>query len=168
MVLALSIPDTLAFKEVIVTLVFGVVLLSIFLQGLSMIPLMRLIGFISPLDAFKAYEVAKTEVALMEDSLDAIDHMKKRRLLHAQSAQKLQEEFSTQLQDDVHRLDKMEPDKEAMLTEEVLRAKRRLLMEQKEKLIEMYQNGGMSFESYETVRMEIDSKLLELENMGTL
>lgn len=168
MVLALSIPDTLAFKEVIVTLVFGVVLLSIFLQGLSMIPLMRLIGFVSPLDTFKAYEVAKTEVALAEESLDGIDRMKKRRLLHEQSAQKLHDEFTTQLQDYVHQLDEIEPDKEAMLTEEVLRAKRRLLMEQKEKLIEMYQNGGISFESYETVRMEIDSKLLELENLGTL
>lgn len=166
MVLALSIPDSLGFKEVIVTLVFGVVLISVFLQGLTMIPLMRLAGLVSPLSGLKEYEVVKTEVALLQESLDEIDHMQKRRLLHAQSAEKLKEEFATQLEQYEHQLDEMEPDREAMQTEEILRTKRRLLMEQKSQLLDMYQNGSISFEAYETLQTQIDTKLLELENMG--
>ena len=166
MVLALSIPDSLGFKEVIVTLVFGVVLLSIFIQGLSMTPLMRILGLASPISELKEYELVKTQIALIENTLDEIEHLKKRRMLHAKSAQNLKEEFSQQLSVLQTKLDELVPDKEAMLTEETLRTKRRILMEQKNTLLEMYQNGAISFDAYEELRTQIDTKLLELENIG--
>ncbi len=166
MVLALSIPDSLGFKEVIVTLVFGVVLLSIFLQGLTMTPLMRLLNLASPVSELKEYEMVKTRINLLEESLDEIEHLKKRRMLHASSAQRLQEAFGKELESLQARLDELLPDKEAMLTEEILRAKRRILMDQKNSLLEMYQNGAISFDVYEELRNQIDATLLELENQG--
>jgi len=166
MVLALSIPDSLGFKEVIVTLVFGVVLLSIFIQGLSMTPLMRTLGLASPVSDIKTYELLKTKIALLQDTLDEIEHLHKRRMLHAQSAKNLKEEFAKELETLETRLDELEPDKEALLTEEMLRTKRRIMMEQKKSLLEMYQNGAISFDAYEELKNQIDAKLLELENMG--
>jgi CPA1 family monovalent cation:H+ antiporter len=166
MVLALSIPDSLGFKEVIVTLVFGVVLLSIFIQGLSMTPLMRALKLASPVSEIKSYELLKTKIALLQDTLEEIDHLQKRRMLHAKSAKSLKEEFAKELERLETKLDELEPDKEAMLTEEMLRTKRRILMEQKNTLLEMYQNGAISFDAYEELKSQIDAKLLELENMG--
>ncbi len=166
MVLALSIPDSLGFKEVIVTLVFGVVLISIFIQGLSMTSLMRSLGLASPVSKIKEYELLKTKIALLQDSIDEILHLQKRRMLHAKSAQNLKEEFLKELKTFETRLDELSPDKEAMLTEEILRTKRRILMEQKNTLLEMYQNGAISFDSFEELKTQIDTKLLELENMG--
>ena len=166
MVLALSIPDSLGFKDVIVTLVFGVVLLSIFLQGLSMTPLMRLLALVSPLTSLKEYELIKTKISLLEDTIDEIAHLKKRRMLHAQSAGNLTEEFQSELEELNTRIDALEPDKSAMLNEETLRTKRRILMEQKNTLFDMYQNGMINFDVYEELKQEVDAKLLEVENLG--
>ncbi len=166
MVLALSIPESLEFKEVIVTLVFGVVLLSIFIQGLSMMPLMRALGLVSSLSRLKSYELTKTKVSLLEDTLDEIERLRKRRMLHASSAKTLKDELKEELKLLNSELDQLEPDKKALLEEEVLRTKRRILMEQKKNLLEIYQNGMISFDVYEELKGQIDAKLVELENLG--
>ena len=166
MVLALSIPDTIGYKAVIVTLVFGVVLLSIFVQGLSMTPLMRGLGLVSPLSQLREYELVKTRINLLQNTIERIEQLHKRRMLHKNSAQKLIDEYRKELDALNTRLDELEPDRQAMLDEEVMRAKRRILMEQKNNLFEMYQNGMISFDVYEALRAQIDTKLLELENMG--
>ena len=166
MVLALSIPDSLPFKEVIVTLVFGVVLLSVFLQGLSMTPLMRLLGLASPVSSLREYELLKTRASLLEDALDEVEHLKRRRMLHARSAKELKAELEKELQELEKALDIHAPDREAMLAEEMLRTRRRILMEQKNALLERYQSGMVSYDVYEEIKGQIDAKLLELENMG--
>ena len=166
MVLALSIPDTIGLKDVIVTLVFGVVLLSIFIQGLSMTPLMRMLGLVSPLSQLKEYELIKTRISLLQDTLDRIKELHKRHMLHENSAQNLTDEYQKELDSLTARIDELEPDHEAMLNEEILRAERRIMMEQKNRLFEMYQNGIINFDVYESLREEIDTRLLELENMG--
>ncbi len=166
MVLALSIPDSFAFKDLVVTLVFGVVLLSIFVQGLSMPLLLKLLHLISPLSELKSYELLKTEVNLIQESLEMIDSMVHKRYISKKSAQKLKEEFVKQLQELNKMLDELQPDMEILITEETLRTKRRIIMEQKRKLLDMYQHGSISFEVYDTIKKELDEKLFELENMG--
>jgi len=42
--LALGIPDTLPFKQEILTVTFGVIAFSVFVQGLTITPLLRLMG----------------------------------------------------------------------------------------------------------------------------
>ena len=166
MVLALSIPDTLPFKELIVTLVFGVVLLSVFLQGLTMTPLMRWLKLVSPVNTLREYELLKTKVSLLEDSLDEVERLRKRRMLHAKSAEELKTEMQEELKALEEQLDAHAPDRDAMLTEEMLRTRRRLLMEQQNALLDRYQNGLLSYDTFEELKSQIDAKLLELENMG--
>ncbi len=166
MVLALSIPDSLAFKDVIVTLVFGVVLLSIFIQGLSMSPLIRMLGIVSSHSKLKEYELVKTDIALVHETLDRIESMQKKRMLHKSSAQQLLDTYKKELETLISRMDELEPDRDAIVEEETLRIKRRIFMEQKQSVLEKYQNGMIGFDVYETLIEEIDTKLLELENMG--
>jgi len=44
--LALGIPDTLPYRSEILTVTFGVVAFSVFVQGLTMPPLLRWLGFV--------------------------------------------------------------------------------------------------------------------------
>ncbi len=166
MVLALSIPDSLPFKETIVTLVFGVVLLSIFLQGLSMTPLMKVLKVISPASALRGYEALKARVVLLQEALEEVDRMLQMRLLTPKSARALKEEFKAQLEEVTGELDRIQPDREAVVAEEVLRTKRRIIIEQKARLLEMYQSGAIGLEAYETLKEDLDAKLLELESLG--
>jgi len=166
MVLALSIPDSFALKELIVTLVFGVVLLSIFIQGLTMAPLLRLLGILSPVSRLKQYEQLKTEITLYQELIDRLDKLHKRRFLSQQSLESLKEEFQKKIDSLSNALDEIEIDKEVLVKEEVLKTKRRMLMEESRALLEMYQSGTVSLEVYKAVKHEFDSQLFELENLG--
>ena len=166
MVLALSIPDSFALKELIVTLVFGVVLLSIFIQGLTMSPLMKMLGILSPVSQLKNYELLKTELTLYQDVIDKIDRLHKRRFLSQQSLESRTEEYQKNIDLLSEELDKIEVDKDTLVKEEVLKTKRRMIMEETKALMERYQNGTISLEVYKAIKHELDSQLFELENMG--
>ncbi len=166
MVLALSIPDTFALKELIVTLVFGVVLISIFVQGLTMPSLLRALGILSPVSRLKNYEFLKTEIALYNDTIERLEKLHKRRFLSAESLESLKQEYRQKIDALSEELDQTEVDKETLVKEEVLKTKRRMIMEETKALLEMYQSGTISLEAYKTIKHEFDSRLFELENMG--
>ncbi len=166
MVLALSIPDSLPFKEMIVTLVFGVVLFSIFLQGLTMTGIMRLLGIVSHLPGLKHYEMLKTQLILLQETLDEIERLFARRLITPKSARALKEEFRSQLQAVTQKMEEVQLDREALIHEEILRTKRRILLEQKARLVEMFQTGSIGLEAYETLKNELDARLLDVESSG--
>jgi len=166
MVLALSIPDSFALKELIVTLVFGVVLISIFVQGLTMSPLMKMLGIVSPVSQLKHYELLKTEISLYQDIIDKMNKLHQRRFLSAESLESLTSEYQKKIDALSEELDKEEVDKETLVKEEVLKTKRRMIMEEVKTLLERYQSGTISLEVYKTVKHELDSQLFELENMG--
>jgi len=111
MVRALSIPDTFALKELIVTLVFGVVLISIFIQGLTMSSLMKILGILSPVSQLKNYEFLKTEITLYQDVIDKIEKLHKRRFLSAESLESLTKEYQEKIDRLSEELDTIEVDK---------------------------------------------------------
>ena len=166
MVLALSIPENFSMKEVIVALVFGVVLLSIFIQGLTMSPLMKWLKVASPVTGLKEYEKLKTEVILLENTLARVQQLGRKRYLSAKSLATLKEEYIKRIEALNKEIDALEPDREMLMEEELLRIKRQLIMEEKNSLLEMYQSGTISYDVYETIRNELDGQLFELENQG--
>ncbi len=166
MVLALSIPPGMAFRDLVVTLVFGVVLLSIFIQGLTMTPLTRLLGVIGTKTKVKDYEIAKTEAALARETLEELERLRSRRMLTDDSAAVLKEEFGRLLESATLKLDSLQPDRQALVQEEVLQFRRRVIMEQKAKLLEMYQSGAIGSDAYEELQKELDARLLELETLS--
>jgi CPA1 family monovalent cation:H+ antiporter len=166
MVLALSLPDSFAYKSLIVTLVFGVVLLALFIQGLSMAPVLRWLGLVSPLSEIREYEKLKTQITLLHNTMDRIDRLRKRNMISAKSAQALEDAFEKQIDTVLQKLQQATPDKEALLKEELLRTKRRLLMDQKNDLLELYRNGTIDYLTYESVKNELDGEIFALENEG--
>ena len=75
MVLVLSLPREIPLRDLIVNMVFGVVLLSILIQGLSMMPLARALGVVGNREALTAYEVIRTRLQLSNDVLAIIGQM---------------------------------------------------------------------------------------------
>lgn len=166
MVLALSIQEQYEFREMVVTLVFGVVLLSIFVQGLSMAPLMKWLKIVSPVSELKDYEMLKAEVALLQQSLDRIEQLTRLRLISSTSAEQLRNDFQARLDELQKQLEAVQPEQETMVAEEILRTRRLILTEQQRRLLDMYQNGAIGFDAYELLRRELDSQIVELENQG--
>ncbi len=166
MVLALSLPESFAYKNLIVTLVFGVVLLALLIQGLSISPVLRWLGISTSLSEVRSYEQLKTRITLLHNTMDAIDRLRRRHMISARSAQTLEDEFQKQIDGILQELQKATPDKEALLKEELIRTKRRLLMDQKNDLFELYRNGTIDYGTYEALKNEIDGEIFVLENEG--
>ncbi|WP_457747598.1 cation:proton antiporter domain-containing protein [Sulfurimonas sp.] len=166
MVLALSIPDSFALKELIVTMVFGVVLISIFVQGLTMAPLMKKLGIISPISQIKTYEFLKTEISLYQDMIDKLNDMYKHHLLNQETLKALTDEYQEKINLLSQELEQVEIDKDALVKEEVLKTKRKMIMEEMKAILDKYHSGMISIEVYISIKHELDSQLFELENMG--
>jgi CPA1 family monovalent cation:H+ antiporter len=166
MVLALSLPDSFKYKNIIVALVFGVVLLSIFIQGLTMSPLLKILRLASPTTALKDYETLKTQIRLFESSIDRLETLYKKHLINKATYEAIKNEYLQKIDELSKQLEEIKPDPQALKTEEFLKLQRRLLTEQKSSLLDMYQNGIISYEVYRNLEKEIDNRLFELENTG--
>ena len=164
MVLALSIPNSFEYKDLIVALVFGVVLLTILVQGLTMAPLLKSLKIGGISEKIKTYEKLKAQIKILEDTILKLQDLYNRRFIKKEIADELINEFQSMLEEAKQRIENIQIEEEDLKKAEMLKLKREVLLEQKSKLLEMYHNGIISFEVYEELSKDIDAKLLEIES----
>lgn len=73
MVLALSLPGNFPQRELLVTMTFGVVLLSIMIHGVTMSPLLRWFGIVHGQERRAAVELARGKLMVANAALRAVD-----------------------------------------------------------------------------------------------
>ncbi len=165
MVLALSIPDTLPYKDVVVTMVFGVVVLSIFIQGLTMAPFARRLGVMGVKEELSDYEKARIEAMLSQSALDEIEALEKHHIASKTILEQIAGEYQQSKKAAEAEIEQSRPEIEALKSEESLRVKRRLVNLQKNRLLEAYQKGSISRDVFEKLNAEFDARLMEIDNM---
>ena len=165
MVLALSLPDSLPYKEVVVTMVFGVVLLTIFIQGLTVGPLARWLGIIGKKADIEAYERARVQAMLAQSVLDEIDYLQKHHIASKETLEEVAQEYQQLKADAEEAIQQNKPEKETLGTVESLRVKRHLINLQKARLLEAYRKGSISRDLYEKLNADLDARLIEIDNL---
>ena len=166
MVLALSLPDSFKYKEVIVTMVFGVVLLSIFIQGITIPFLIKFFKLnISNEEIFK-FEELKTKISMVQHIINELNEMKNKMLITDKVYNELLNEYRTALNNLNNKMQNFSFSSEEIKNEEMLKLKRELLMKQKQYLIDLYHSGAISRKVYKKISDELDAELFEIENMG--
>ncbi len=165
MVLALSLPDSLVYKDVVVTMVFGVVLLSIFIQGLTIAPLAKWLGILGSKRQLKEYELLRTQAMLVQTALDEIEDLQKHHIASKKTLEKIAQEYQELKEQLEQNLQQKIPQGDILRTEEELRVKRHILNVQKARLLEAYHKGTISKDLYERLSAELDAKLLQIDNM---
>ncbi len=166
MILALSIPDNFAFKDIIIAMVFGVVLLSIFIQGLTATTFLKALKIVPPKDELKEYELLKAKIAIIQNTIERLEELSQKRLIDPESFKELKNEYLKELETYTKKLGELKLKRADIANEEKKRVLRRALKEQKTKLLELYQNGTLSFDTYYKLLNEIDAKILEMETIG--
>ncbi|MFW5739173.1 MAG: cation:proton antiporter, partial [Myxococcota bacterium] len=93
MVLVLGIPVDFPHRTLLVNMTFGVVVLSILLQGLTMAPLMRKLRVIGAGDGRLSYEEQLGAMQAANAALAAIEEMGTKRAVHADVVEQLRGEY---------------------------------------------------------------------------
>jgi CPA1 family monovalent cation:H+ antiporter len=160
MVLVLSLPRDFLHRDLLVTMTFGVVLISILLQGLTMPPLLRWLGIIKKDEGQEAVELAQGRLMAAHAGLEALDRMT---YGISTAVPQLKEEYQEKIKNIEQDIGKMEPDLDQLMDQETRWARRHLLLVEKNRIIDAFQEGRLSQHVYEKLLADIDARLLTME-----
>lgn len=164
MVLVLSLPQDIPLRDLIVNMVFGVVLLSILIQGLSMTPLAKALGIVGQREALTAYEVARTRLQLAHDVLAQIGQMRQSSHIDTRALDALEAKYRAR-EDELDTLfHQGDFDASIRCGEELTQLQRRMLLFEKKQVLEARQHRIIGENAFDELSAEIDARILGLES----
>jgi CPA1 family monovalent cation:H+ antiporter len=163
MVLALSLPRDFPHREVVVTMTFGVVLLSILVQGLTMAPLLRWLGIVGEHAARTVYEAKRGMLQAADAALAELESMVRNRAAARDVLDVVREEYEARIRETEAALQETRLARRELRAEELKRTRRHLLLVEKDRMIDAFRRGTLSQEGYEQLLADVDARLLELE-----
>jgi CPA1 family monovalent cation:H+ antiporter len=164
MVLALSLPGAFPGRDLVVTMTFGVVLLSILVQGLTMAPLLRGLGIVSGHEARAAYDFARGRLQAADTALREVEEMRRTRSAPPEVLAKVQEEYERRIQEVEKEVQALPVEREEIHRDELRQARRHLLLVEKERILEAHRQGTLDPEANGRLMADVDSRLLRLES----
>lgn len=163
MVLVLSLRPDFPHRELLVNMTFGVVLISIIMQGLSMGPLLRRLSIVSPSHDRHEYETRRGALLAANAGLRSIEELVQGRQVHIDAVKPLKRSYEERVSEAEAALGELHLAKEALLAEEYETAKRHALLVERSELSRGFQRGVLSEEAYDRLVRNVDAALLELE-----
>lgn len=161
MVLVLSLPVGFPHRDLLVTMTFGVVLISILIQGLTISPLLRWLRIVKWQEGLEAIELARGRLLAAYAGLEALDRMAGSRSSTVVST--LRREYEGMIKATDQDIVGMTPDLDQLMDQEMRWARRHLLLMEKNRVIDAFQEGRLSQRVYEKLLADIDARLLALE-----
>jgi CPA1 family monovalent cation:H+ antiporter len=162
MVLVLGLPPNLPHRDLVVTMTFGVVLLSILVQGITMGPLLRGLGLVGKEPQRIELETRRARLKIGRVALREMDRMRTETTHSSRLIDELRERF-------LHDVEEAEQgigaslDDDKLRAEECRAAERRARIAQRAALLEALRNGEIGDEAYDQLRAEIDDALAKLD-----
>ncbi|MGH7584084.1 MAG: Na+/H+ antiporter [Gemmatimonadales bacterium] len=167
MVLALGLPLDLTQRDVIITATFGVVVLSILLQGLTMGPLLRHLGLIGAPEERRAYQLKQAELRMTQAALSEIERLERHRSATPKVLKELRHEYEERAEDVAAAVEELQAKQQDLVAEEATRARRQVLLAQKDEILADYHRGTLTAEAYSKLLAEIDARLADLDGGQT-
>jgi monovalent cation:H+ antiporter, CPA1 family len=163
MVLVLSLPRDIPSRDLLVTMTFGVVVLSLLIHGLSISPLLRWLGIVRGSGERKALEFARGKLLAAYAALSTLDQMSQDRFQKSSIVPTLRQEYDELIRSVKHGMAEIQPEKEQLDAEEMKWVRRHLLLVEKQRVIDAFHEGRMDQEIYEKLLADIDARLLKVE-----
>lgn len=166
MVLALSLPATFPHRDLLVATTFGVVLLSILVQGLTMAPLLRYFKLARSRSPRTAYDRLRGELYALQAAGTELEQMTRAGGGELAAGEILRTEYQSRLTLVRTKLQELREQHADLPAEDLRRARRHLLMVEKAQTIEAAHQGLLSTEAREQIIADLDGRLLRLEDGG--
>ena len=167
MVLALALPTGLPHRDFLVTTTFGVVILSILVQGLTMSPLLRRLGIVRRDEAREQYERLRARVRAVNAALAELDSMARRRSAPHDVLQTLREEYQERMRRAEGDVRHLHVEQDRFRQDELLAARRHLLITEKDHVLAAARHGDLDEGTTNGLLTEIDGRLVELAAGGS-
>lgn len=166
MVLALSLPLSFPHRDLLVTMTFGVVIISILVHGLTVSRFLKWLGIVAGGEARMNYEFLKGKLRAAHAALSDIERLERGRLKNEGVLSDLHEEYEAMIRQDEKELDSLEIDQEQLRIEETENVRRQLLLTERKHLVESFHQGMLNQRVYEKLLEDVDARLLQLETTG--
>jgi Na+:H+ antiporter len=166
MVLALGLPLAFPHRNLLVTITFGVVILSILIQGMSMSPLLRRLGVVSTREARASYEFTRGMLQAANAALVELEQMARSHFTDADVVNTLRQEYQAKIDVAEGKLRDLHLEQEELQGEELHWTRRHLLLVERNEVLAAFHQGVLSQETYERLLADIDARLLRLESGG--
>lgn len=165
MVLVLSLPKGFLHRDLLVTMTFGVVMISILAHGMTISPLLRWLGIVKGPQRREAYEFSRGKLQAASAALEELERMSHVHFSGNAIRAKLKEEYKKRIEEEQIEIGALELDHAAIAVQESQWARRHLLLTEKNYVIGSYRQGTVSQEVYEKLLADIDARLLRLESV---
>ena len=164
MVLVLSLPPQFPFREMLINLVFGVVLMTILIQGLSMTPVAKALGVIGGSRIPAAFEIQRMRLNLAQLALQEIARLRQEGLRDVNALDAIARHYRAVGEDAGKILAGLEIGDDDRFRAEFSRLYRRLLTMEKQRLLDARQEGTIGHSTFDRLVADIDAGLLEIES----
>jgi CPA1 family monovalent cation:H+ antiporter len=165
MVLVLGLPVDFPHRALIVNMTFGVVLLSILLQGLSMAPLLRWLRIAGVRSAEqRRHESWRGRLRAANAALRELEQMRRERMTSAALLEQLQAQITAALHEAEEALHGLHLEASALRDEELRTARRRLLIAERDAVMQAAQKGLLGEDVQEELLADVDSRMEHLES----
>jgi len=162
MVLVLALPRDLPHREFLVTLTFGVVLLSILIQGLSMGSLLRRLGLVGKSASSLRYEAARASMQAANAALARLAGLQGDGDLHADDLAALRAQYEARRDEAAEHMRVLHLETATFREERLLSTARALILSEKESLLDALRRGELGGETFEHLVADVDARLIEL------
>jgi CPA1 family monovalent cation:H+ antiporter len=167
MVLALSLPQNFPHRDLLVTMTFGVVVISILVHGLTVSRFLKWFGIVTGGEARMTYEFLRGKLRAAHAALSDIEQLERGRLKNEGVLSDLHEEYEAMIRRHQEELSSLEIDQKQLRREEMENARRQLLLTERKHLLDTFHQGLLSQRVYEKLLEDVDARLLQLETEGS-
>jgi CPA1 family monovalent cation:H+ antiporter len=163
MVLVLGLPAGLEHRDLLISMTFGVVILSILVQGLTMGPLLRWLGLVGKKQGEGEYERLRGAQKGLLAALGELEAVRREGSTSDEALDPVRAQYESRLERVRADLKSLRMGKEDLREEESRAAQRRALIAEKDAIQAAHRGGQLGAAAYEELLGDVDARLLELE-----
>jgi CPA1 family monovalent cation:H+ antiporter len=158
MVLALAIPEEFANRRLLVTMTFGVVLLSIIVQGVTAGPLLRVLHLVGDHSRRARYDESRGELFAIHSALEAFDRLDHDDLVYADSVLAIRSEYEERARTIDAELTRMRTEDATLAREDLAVLRSRLTDAEKRAIRDAHDRGLIDGDSRDLLLRKIDER----------
>lgn len=163
MALALSLEQAFPRREEIILLTFGVVVISLLFQGLSIKPLLKRFGLTSRRSWWAEHDLLASQILASREAIQELDLLESHKAISFESYKRLHSEYEQRLEDLENKIIELNEQSDELTQIQENNALRKVLLAEKSSLREAYRKGLIKEDDWRRLAVQINEQLDMLE-----